>query len=97
MRNTITKMFPGLTSKKTKATNSSMRSKIELSRITGLKVATLSRYLSAAGVTADEMRKIEMRNNHDQAFYNQESQNKFFNWLQGARDCTKGKNKRARR
>ena len=91
MRNTITKMFPGLTSKKTKTTNSSMRSKIELSRITGLKVTTLSRYLSAAGVTADEMRKIEMRNNHDQAFYNQESQNKFFDWLQSARDCTKEK------
>ena len=76
MRNTITKMFPGLTSKKTKATNSSMRSKIELARITGLKVSTLSRYLSAAGVTADEMRKISTRNNHDQAFYNQKSQNK---------------------
>ena len=28
MRNTITKMFPGLTSKKTRTTNSSMRGKI---------------------------------------------------------------------
>jgi len=89
MKNTITKMFPGLTSKKTKTIDLNMRSKIELSRITGIKVSTLSRYLSAAGVTADDFRKISSRNRHDQSFYNQESQNKFFDWLCGPRDCTK--------
>jgi len=89
MKNTITKMFPGLTLKKTKTIDLNMRSKIELARITNLKVDTVSRYLSAARVTADEFRKISMRNNHDQAFYNQESQNKFFDWLCGPRDCTK--------
>lgn len=89
MKNTITKMFPGLTSKKTKTIDLNMRSKIELSRITGIKISTLSRYLSAAGVTADDFRKISSRNRHDQSFYNQESQNKFFDWLCGPRDCTK--------
>ena len=89
MKNAITKMFPGLTSKKTRFVDLNMRSKIELARITNLKVDTVSRYLSAAGVTADEFRKISMRNNHNQAFYNQESQNKFFNWLCGTRDCSK--------
>ena len=89
MKNTITKMFPGLTSKKTKTIDLNMRSKIELSRITGIKVSTLSRYLSAAGVTADDFRRISSRNRHDQSFYNQESQNKFFDWLCGPRDCTK--------
>jgi len=89
MKNAITKMFPGLTSKKTRTIDLNMRSKIELARITGLKTETVSRYLSAAGVTSDEFRKINMRNNHDQAFYNQESQNKFFDWLCGPRDCSK--------
>ena len=89
MKNTITKMFPGLTSKKTRTVDLNMRSKIELARITNLKVGTVSRYLSAAGITADEFRKISMRNNHDQAFYNQESQNKFFDWLCGTRDYSK--------
>ena len=85
MKNTLTRMFPGLTSKKGKAEPSAMRSKIELARITSLSTRTVSRYLSAAGVTADEFRKIPTRNNHDQAYYNQESQNKFFDWLLGAR------------
>ena len=89
MKNTITKMFPGLTFKKTRAMDLNMRSKIDLARITNLSTATVSRYLSAAGVTADEFRKISYRNGHDQAFYNQESQNKFFDWLLGPRDCTK--------
>lgn len=89
MKNTITKMFPGLTSKKTRTIDLNMRSKIELARITNLNTRTVSRYLSAAGVTADEFRKISMRNNHDQAFYNQDSQNKFFDWLCGPRDCNK--------
>jgi len=89
MKNTITKMFPGLTSKKTRTIDLNMRSKIELSRITGIKISTLSRYLSAAGVTADEFRKIDSRNRHNQSFFNQESQNKFFDWLCGPRDCTK--------
>lgn len=89
MRNAITKMFPGLTSKKTRTVDLTMRSKIELARITNLKVDTVSRYLSAAGVTADEFRKISMRNNHDQSFYSLESQNKFFNWLLGPRDVAK--------
>ena len=89
MINTITRMFPGLTSKKTRTIDLNMRSKIELSRITGIKISTLSRYLSAAGVTADEFRKIDSRNRHNQSFFNQESQNKFFDWLCGPRDCTK--------
>ena len=89
MRNTITKMFPGLTAKKTRTIDLNMRSKIELARITKLSVGTVSRYLSAAGITADEFRKISIRNNHDQAYYNQESQNKFFDWLCGTRDCKK--------
>ena len=89
MKNTFTKMFPGLTSKRSKTNGVSMRSKLELARITNLKVRTVSRYLSAAGVTADEFRKIETRNAHDQAFYNQDSQNKFFDWLSGPRDCKK--------
>ena len=89
MKNAITKMFPGLTLKKTRTIDLNMRSKIELARITNLKVDTVSRYLSAAGVTADKFGKITMRNNHKQSFYNQESQNKFFNWLLGPRDCTK--------
>ena len=86
MKNAITKMFPGLTTKKTASIDLNMRSKIDLSRITGLKVATVSRYLSAAGVSADEFRKISNRNGHDQSFYNQESQNKFFDWLLEARN-----------
>jgi len=89
MRNAITKMFPGLTSKKTRTVDLTMRSKIELARITNLKVATVSRYLSAAGVTADEFRKISMRNNHNQSFYSLESQNKFFDWLLDTRDVSK--------
>ena len=89
MKNAITKMFPGLTLKKTRTIDLNMRSKIELARITNLNVRTVSRYLSASGVKADEFRKISMRNNHDQAFYNQESQNKFFDWLCGPRDCNK--------
>ena len=87
MINSITKMFPGLTSKKVRARESSMRSKIELARITGLKVSTVSRYLTAAGIRADEFRKLKFRNNHDQSFYNQTSQNKFFDWLCGTREC----------
>lgn len=89
MINTITRMFPGLTSKKTRSFDTGMRNKIELARITGLKVVTVSRYLSAAGVTADEFRKLSFRNNHDQAYYNQASQNKFFDWICGTRDCNK--------
>tara|TARA_R100000951_G_scaffold22416_1_gene18534 strand:- start:174 stop:440 length:267 start_codon:yes stop_codon:yes gene_type:complete len=87
MRNSITKMFPGLTFKKADTKEGTMRSKIELARITGLKVTTVSRYLSAAGITADEFRKISIRNNHNQSFYNQTSQNKFFDWLCGTREC----------
>ena len=87
MRNSITKMFPGLTFKKADTKEGTMRSKIELARITGLKVTTVSRYLSAAGITADEFRKISIRNNHNQSFCNQTSQNKFFDWLCGTREC----------
>jgi len=87
MRNTITKMFPGLTLKRKSKEKGSMRSKIELARITGLKVTTVTRYLAAAGLTADEFRKISSRNNHNQSYYNQTSQNIFFDWLCGTRDC----------
>ena len=40
MKNTITKMFPGLTSKKSRTIDLNMRSKIELARITGLNTRT---------------------------------------------------------
>lgn len=89
MKNAITKMFPGLTRKRKERKNSNMRNKLQLARITGLSVKTVSRYLSAAGVTADEFRKISSRNGHDQSYYNLESQNKFFDWLCGPRDCSK--------
>ena len=87
MENSTIPYYPGLTSTKTKKEKDIFRSKFELARITGLKISTLNRYLSAAEVTADSYRTIPHRNGHSHAFYNQKSQNKFFDWLCGPRDC----------
>jgi len=54
MKNAITKMFPGLTSRKKKPSSDQMYSKFDLARITNLKVRTVQRYLSAAGIRADD-------------------------------------------
>jgi hypothetical protein len=89
MKNATTKMYPGLTSNKNKPSSNGMYSNFDLARITNLNVSTVKRYLSAAGVSADEFRKIPTRNNHRQSFYNRESQEKFFDWLCGPRDVAK--------
>lgn len=89
MKNAITKMFPGLTSRKKKPSSDQMYSKFDLARITNLKVNTVQRYLSAAGIRADDWRVIEHRNGHLQNYYNVDSLQKLFNWMLGARDCKK--------
>ncbi len=55
--------------------------KHQLSRITGLSIATVSRYLSAAGITADVSKPLNNRNNHNAAHYNEKSFLKFMKWL----------------
>ena len=55
--------------------------KHQLSRITGLHIRTVSRYLSAAGIVADIQKPLDNRNNHNAAHYNQESFLKFMKWL----------------
>ena len=79
MENSTIPYYPGLTSWEDKKDN--YRNKFELARITGLKMSTLNRYLSAAGVQGDIFKEIPHRNGHKHAYYNQDSQNKFFDWL----------------
>jgi len=55
--------------------------KHQLSRITGLNIATVSRYLSAAGIVADVSKPLNNRNNHNAAHYNEKSFLKFMKWL----------------
>ncbi len=55
--------------------------KHQIARITGLHIKTVSRYLSAAGITADVSKPLSNRNNHNAAHYTDKSFLTFMKWL----------------
>lgn len=59
--------------------------KFQIARACNLKVPTISRYLSAAGIVADKVMPIKNRNRHDAAHYTNETFLKFLRWMSNER------------